>query len=34
MEQDEVILANQLKRARASEQDFRVLADGILARAT
>ena len=34
MEQDEVILANQLKRARASEQDFRALADGILARTT
>jgi hypothetical protein len=34
MEQDEVILANQLKRARASEQDFRALADGILFRAT
>ena len=33
MEQDEVILANQLKRARASEEDFRALADAIIARA-
>ncbi len=32
MEQDEVILANQLKRARASEEDFRALADVIIAR--
>jgi cellulose biosynthesis protein BcsQ len=33
MEQDEVILANQLKRARASEDDFKVLAEAIVARA-
>lgn len=33
MEQDEVILANQLKRARASEDDFRALAEELIARA-
>lgn len=33
MEQDEIILGNQLKRARASEDDFRLLADQIVTRA-
>lgn len=33
MQADEVILGNQLRRARESEDDFRLLADGIIARA-
>lgn len=32
MEQDAVILANQLKRARASEDDFTALAQAIISR--
>lgn len=33
MEQDEIIIGNQLKRARASEDDFRALAEEVVARA-